>query len=221
MGTDAMLPGHGSQAAGRPRRLRVLQEHTVHRPGQALAPENPYWAWEEPEFSEHPAPERGCIRRGLCCRSNPGWFAPGEVEKAAALLGLEPDAFVRRFCIIDALELEGERVEVFAPLKLGRDGAPLLPPGSRADALYRMFRGTCIFYDEPARACRIYPARPLECRRYICTNRPSENLSRRAIAGLWRQGRVLADPDADPVPEQPRPEPEAGGAAPPAGRSRW
>jgi Fe-S-cluster containining protein len=144
--------------------------------------ENPYWQQEEP--APHPNPELGCIRRGLCCKSSPGWFAPGEVEAAAALLELAPDEFARRYLIIDSVELDGERVEVFAPVKLDRLGEPALPPLSRADRLYRFLRGQCVFYG--ADGCGIYAARPLECRQYVCTNAPEDNPSHVAIARLWR-----------------------------------
>jgi len=145
--------------------------------------ENPYWREPEP----HPCPEKGCIRRGLCCTSSPGWFGPGEVERAAALRGMEPDVFVRQFCIIDSCDLPEGRVEVFAPLKLDRFGAPALPPLARVDELYRMLRGACVFYD--GAGCSIYDARPLECRAYVCTNPPEDNLTHAQIARLWREDR--------------------------------
>lgn len=171
------------------RRLRVLSEETVKREGVSEDIENPYWSWEE--LPEHPNPELGCVRRGLCCKSSPGWFGPGEVEKAAALLGMEPDAFVRRYIVVDRIEVDGEPVDVFVPVKLDRFGEPLVPPATRVDALYRMFRGPCIFYD--GEGCGIYAARPVECVRYICTNQPAENLSHDAIARMWQRGEARDD----------------------------
>lgn len=168
--------------------FRILSEETVHKPdlaGTSLDEENPYWtAWEE--VPPHPDPTKGCIRRGLCCRSSPGWFGPGEVEQAAALLDLEPDAFVRRYLVVDSLEVDGEEVHVFAPVKLALDGKPAIPPATRADALYRSLRGTCVFFDGVG--CGIYEARPIECQRYICTNKPADNLDHEAIARMWRDG---------------------------------
>lgn len=168
--------------------FRILSEATVRIP-DALSPdadpdaENPYWtAWEE--VPPHPDPSLGCIRRGLCCKSSPGWFAPGEVEAAAAQLGLEPDVFVRRFLVIDDLEVDGTRVFVFAPVKLARDGRPALPPASRVDALYRALRGPCVFYE--GEGCAIYAARPLECQRYVCTQKASENLDHETLARMWK-----------------------------------
>ncbi|MCS6913719.1 MAG: YkgJ family cysteine cluster protein [Myxococcales bacterium] len=173
---------------GSPRRLAILSEETVQR-GAASEEDNPYWELEEPP--PHPDPARGCIRRGLCCKSSPGWFAPGEVERAAALVGLSPDAFVRAYVVIDQVEIEGQRVEAFVPVKVGRDGLPLHQPGTRVDRLYRMLRSPCIFYD--GQGCRIYPARPIECRRYVCTQAPEDNLSHEEIGRMWLSGTVPSE----------------------------
>ncbi len=165
------------------KKFRILDERIEHRPDAGEAT-NPYWLSEEP--APHPDPARGCIRRGICCRSSPGWFAPGEVEKAAALSEMSPDAFVRRFLIIDSIDVDGEPVEVFAPVKLDRNGEPALPPGTRADELYRVLRGTCVFFN--GEGCRIYGARPLECSQYVCTKSDTENPSHASIARLWKGG---------------------------------
>ncbi|MFT7626107.1 MAG: Fe-S-cluster containining protein [Myxococcota bacterium] len=146
---------------------------------------NPYWLAEEP--APHPSPEKGCIGRGLCCRSSPGWFAPGEVEAAAAHLSLTPDAFVREFAVIDGIEVDGERVEVFVPVKLDRFGEPAWTPGTRVDAWYGVLRGPCVFYRGKAVGCGIYPVRPTECAEYICTKAPEDNPTHVGIAKLWRQ----------------------------------
>lgn len=169
----------------RRKRFRILSEETVRRtdlqPELGEDIENPYWLDEE--APPHPDPSKGCIQRGLCCKSSPGWFGPGEVEAAAELMGLPPDEFVRRYIVVDDIEVDGQRVSVFAPAKMGRDGQPLIPPATRVDALYRAFRGTCIFYD--GKGCGIYEARPIECRHYICTNEPADNLDHEAIGRLW------------------------------------
>lgn len=144
------------------------------------------------EVPPHPDPSKGCIRRGLCCRTNPGWFGPGEVEQAAAFLGMDVDDFVRTYVIIDRVEVDGARVEVFVPVKRGRGGVPVAQPGTRVDALYSMFPSPCIFFVD--NGCRIYGARPSECRAYLCTRPASENLSHEAIGRMWRDG-VVADPD--------------------------
>jgi len=188
--------------------FRILHESIQHRPDLAgsasegadapdMPDENPYWTWDEQE--PHPDPSKGCIRRGLCCKSNPGWFAPGEVEAAALLLGMEPDAFVRTYLVIDHIDhidVENERVHVFSPMKLGIDGKPAIPPASQADDLYRALRGQCIFYSTLADGlggCGIYAARPTECQRYICTNAPADNPTHEQIARLWMKPKDGGD----------------------------
>src|SRR5690606_15347992 len=166
----------------------IFGEETVRREG-ASEEENPYWLDEEPQ--PHPNPELGCIRRGLCCKSSPGWFGPGEVEAAAAFMDMAPDDFVRRYIVIDRLEIDGQTAEVFVPVKLGRDGEPLMKPGTRVDDLYRMLRSPCVFFEN--NGCVIYGARPSECRRYICTNTSAENLSHRTIAEHWLRGEPISD----------------------------
>jgi len=165
--------------------MRVLGEWTVRRdvpPGLAVAPAvNPYWLDEEP--APHPDPSLGCIRRGLCCRTSPGWFGPGEVEEAAALLEMEPDAFVRKYVVVDEVEVDGQTAFAFAPVKLTRQGKPAWKPGTKVDALYRALRGVCVFFD--GEGCRIYRARPAECRAYSCTNDPEDNLSHEELGRRW------------------------------------
>lgn len=166
--------------------FKILSEEVVTRPvaGDVEDIENPYWLAEEP--APHPDPSKGCVRRGICCKTSPGWFGPGEVEKAAEWKGMTADEFVRTYLVIDDLEVDGDRVFVFAPAKLGRDGKPSIPPASRVDGLYRALRGTCIFFKKDG--CSIYPVRPMECAAYVCTNEPEDNLNHETIARLWKSG---------------------------------
>ena len=185
-GVPSTREGAAAPAAGG-EKLRVLGEWIVRRqpgPGpesDSTAAENPYWLHEEP--APHPDPSRGCIRRGLCCRTSPGWFAPGEVEEAAAVLGMEPDAFVRKYVVVDEVDVDGRMAYAFAPVKLTRQGKPAWKPGTRVDALYRTLRGVCVFFD--GEGCRIYQARPAECRAYSCTNDPEDNLSHEELGRRW------------------------------------
>ena len=174
------MSGRGEPGRG------LLWETTVNRgePASPEAQENPYWQEDE---SPPPPPGAGCVQRGLCCRTSPGWFAPGEVERAADLLGMDPDELVRTCLVIDSVELgEAGLVEVFTPVKLDRFGSPALEPARRVDDWYRLLHGPCIFYD--GRGCRIYDARPIECRAYLCSNPPEANLSHEQIARMWLGG---------------------------------
>lgn len=170
-------------------RLKIFgREQVSSRPADDTPPadagDNPYWAAEEPD--DHPDPSLGCIRRGLCCKSSPGWYGPGELEQSAEVLGIAADEFVRKFAVIDGIEVDGKRVEVFAPVKLDRFGKPAWPPGTRVDALYRSLRGVCVFYD--GQGCKIYQARPVECARYLCTQPAELNMTHEQVAALWLGG---------------------------------
>ncbi len=193
----------------KPPKFKILSEEVrqlAPRAGADASEENPYWAEPEP----HPNPELGCIRRGICCKSSPGWFGPGEVEKAALVKGMSPDEFVREFLIVDSVEVDGEPVHAFAPVKLDRFGKPQAEPGSRVDGTYRYFRGACIFYT--GEGCGIYQARPVECRAYVCTQLPEENLSHQEIGRMWKQGEVWERPKGPPG-DIPPPKPEPAGEA--------
>lgn len=134
--------------------------------------------------------EQKCIRRGYCCRSAPGWFAPGEVEKAAAHLEMKADDFVRQYLVIDGIDVEGHGwVDVFVPVRLNKMGEPALPPLHRVDNIYRYFDGPCIFYQN--QNCRLHPHHPLECRRYFCGQPEEKNISHKEIALLWVAGKNL------------------------------
>ncbi len=164
----------------------ALPPATGDHPGRDVSgqpprePDDPRWTHVDPD---HPAPWLGCIRRGLCCRSNPGWFSPGEAERAAALLGLELAELVNGYLVVDHADTTVGRIEVYAPAKLGPDGRPVEPPGQRTSELYRLSSGVCVFYD--GSGCTIYEARPSECRGYVCTNLPEDNQARLDIALLW------------------------------------
>ncbi|MBN2441571.1 MAG: hypothetical protein JXJ04_09490 [Spirochaetales bacterium] len=134
-------------------------------------------------------PKPVCQRKGDCCRSFPGWFGPGEVEKAAQHLGMEVDDFARKYLIIDGIEVEGHGwVDVFAPVRLNKHGLPAFPLLSRVDVFYRYFEGPCIFFKE--NGCILYPCHPIECRHYFCGQPEEENLSHQEIARMWIDGNA-------------------------------
>ncbi|MFQ5513025.1 MAG: YkgJ family cysteine cluster protein [Myxococcota bacterium] len=90
--------------------------------------------------------ERGlcfeCTRCGLCC-TNRGEYAHvyvgrEEIRAIARLLGLSPREFERRYTFIDE---DGWRQLAFE-------------------------KDACFFLDPETRGCRIYPARPIQCRTF-------------------------------------------------------
>ncbi|MFH1807737.1 MAG: YkgJ family cysteine cluster protein [Pseudomonadota bacterium] len=82
-----------------------------------------------------------CTGCGDCCIGRPGDYValrPGEADRIAAFLGLELDALKQQFLVRLTEQVLGVRL---------RDEGP------------------CVFLDD-AKRCRIYPARPLQCRTY-------------------------------------------------------
>lgn len=145
-------------------------------------------------MSEVPSESAGgqtpvCLRRGACCKHSPGWFAPGEAERAADHLGIDVGDFAQRYLIIDNTMVGELRVEVFAPVKVDEQGEALEGPNARISRVYHFMTGACVFYDEPDKACRIHEARPIECRHYFCRQPQERNLGKEAIARMWLEAR--------------------------------
>jgi Fe-S-cluster containining protein len=131
--------------------------------------------------------EVGCYGRGRCCMNNPGWFGPGEIEKTAELLGMEPETLFRKCLVVvttHVVDVPGKpAIDIFAPAKVDERGEPLMPTGGRVPAVYEFMRGACIFYRNGR--CDIHAARPIECRRYFCEQPEELNMSRGELARLW------------------------------------
>jgi len=129
----------------------------------------------------------GCYGRGACCRNNPGWFGPGEMEKAAEHMGMEPEAFFRKYLVVVSTPVatpEGRvTVSAFAPAKVDAEGNPQTPTGERVPRVYDFMSGACIFYQN--QRCAIHPARPIECRRYFCEQPEELNMSHAELGRLW------------------------------------
>src|SRR5437867_3143442 len=106
-----------------------------------------------------------CCGRGRCCENNPGWFAPGEMEKAAEWMGLGPDEFFNKYIVLNNIQLENEPgrpvVEALVPTKVDEKGAPLEGAGRRSSRVYQYMKGACVFFKD--RRCSIHPVRPMEC----------------------------------------------------------
>ena len=149
---------------------------------------------EDPSTRATPAPittqdggGASCYGRGRCCLNNPGWFGPGEIEKTAEHLGLTPEALFRKCLVVVTTHVvdlaDKPAVDIFAPAKVGADGAPLMATGARVPAIYELMPGACIFYR--GGRCDIHAARPVECRRYFCEQPDELNMSRAELARLW------------------------------------
>jgi Fe-S-cluster containining protein len=111
------------------------------------------------------------------CNSLPGFFAPGEPEKAAAFLG------------VSLAELYGTRVEVLADNGACR---PVIAwPDVSRSMTYHMEVGRCTFLTAEGR-CEIHPVKPKECRLAMLCTDPPKRLHRRhnRILSEWKSGRT-------------------------------
>jgi Fe-S-cluster containining protein len=102
-----------------------------------------------------------CEKCVAACKYKPGWFKPGEMEKAAQLLGITPKEFFDKYLHVEYWEGDEQSgnkdVFILAPIPLSCE------PGIMAD--YRVATGTCIFLKDGK--CSIHFAKPYECREMI------------------------------------------------------
>ncbi len=95
--------------------------------------------------------ECACESCQSACTKTPGWFRPGEAEKAAKLLRLSLPVFFRRYLAVQWWS-DTPDVFVLAPALVGeRTGA--MYPGNP--------RGTCVFFKSGK--CQIHAAKPFDC----------------------------------------------------------
>lgn len=95
---------------------------------------------------------RACID---CCKRKPGWFAPGEAEKAAAYMGLTLQEFFQKYLVVDSWgNNEGADTLVLSP------ASDENTPG-QYDSRWGT-TGRCVFLLADER-CAIHPVKPLEC----------------------------------------------------------
>lgn len=117
-----------------------------------------------------------CERCQAACRHKPGWFMPGEAEKAAALVGLPLKEFFEQHLGVDWLDDPPEAKYLLSPATKSMDPGGMFPANPR---------GTCVFYIDGR--CSIYAARPYECRDYVHSQSRDEALAtHRRVAEAWK-----------------------------------
>jgi Fe-S-cluster containining protein len=96
-----------------------------------------------------------CVR---ACKEVPGWFAPGEAERAAAHCGIPFEDFAKQFLIKDhASNPDVDNAPyVWTPRK-SDDGTGDIRPHHRQGT-----PGTCVFLKNDR--CEIHAFKPYECR---------------------------------------------------------
>lgn len=115
------------------------------------------------------------------CKTVPGWFAPGEAEKAAAFLNMPFEEFRDKHLIREYwCQTEGD-LYVYAPRRQGVDEA-------RTTASYGSAwrRSPCVFLKN--NRCTIHPVKPMECRLagHTDSGECSNNNGREVVVRLWQ-----------------------------------
>lgn len=94
-----------------------------------------------------------CHACQAACDHKPGWFAPGEAEKAASLLGITLQKFFDDFLVADYwVNTNAPDTFILSPA-MGDAKTGSEAPGNPL--------GKCVFYE--AALCKIHAAKPYEC----------------------------------------------------------
>lgn len=95
--------------------------------------------------------ECNCNKCQYACRVRPGWFLPGEAEKAAEYLGVTLKEFFDRDLSVDWLE-SADDIFVLAPRIKGKNGGKMYSGNPI---------GECVFFKDGG--CSIHDVKPFEC----------------------------------------------------------
>ena len=95
--------------------------------------------------------ECSCATCRSYCKHVPGWFLPGEAERAATLKGLTLEAFFRQYLTVDYWASSDQRF-VLRPRTTTESGGEIAGFDPR---------GVCVFYRRGR--CAIHAAKPHEC----------------------------------------------------------
>ena len=108
------------------------------------------------------------------CKYKPGWFKPGEAEKAAELKGLPLEKFFKDHLAVDWWESDPD-IFLLAPAT-DLSGTGIEYPSNP--------KGKCVFYKKGK--CSIHEAKPFECREYHHTEKDL-NGRHEKIAMTWKR----------------------------------
>lgn len=132
----------------------------------------------------------------LCAKGNPGWFAPKDVDAAAALMGMTRQAFIDKYCVVDYWVGDHGNTYVLAPAKLDpATRAPIEPTGVIVSYSYAFAKGRCALLADDGR-CMVHAAKPTECASVNaadCATAPKAGYHedvREKIVGAWRAAGV-------------------------------
>ncbi len=100
------------------------------------------------------------------CRTDPGRFLPGEVERLADFLRINVEQLWRDYLILKRLQHKGSSIWVPAPAKFKTRFRYVTLPGHRARDYHDTEKGTCVFLSEQG-LCTIHAVKPYECGAYM------------------------------------------------------
>lgn len=86
------------------------------------------------------------------CTNTPGWFRPGEAEKAAKLMGLSMQKFFDTHLGVNWWVGDGRNTYVLAPALVDHPAGEEYPGNPK---------GTCVFFKDGR--CAIHAAKPFDC----------------------------------------------------------
>jgi len=135
-------------------------------------------------------PDCSCDECVSACQRKPGWFAPGEAERAAEFLGVPWEQFRKRL-ILDFWDA-WEPIYVYSPRQVGVDDDREVMQWSSAFAT-----APCVFLSKGR--CTIHPVKPLECKRaFPC--RAIDGNPHEEVMELWKKdGNPLSPHSRTPV----------------------
>lgn len=114
------------------------------------------------------------------CERKPGWFMPGQAEKAAEHLGMTLQEFFDTYLAVDWFE-GSEDVFVLSPALASEGGGGMFP----ADPT-----GRCIFFKEGR--CEIHEVKPFECSSWWCDEPRDGFIDRHhEVAQAWLEHQDL------------------------------
>ena len=108
------------------------------------------------------------------CKFNPGWFLPGEAERASKFLEMKLNEFFKKYLGVNWWVADPP-IFVLAPAIISMDAGSEYPGDPR---------GTCVFFENER--CKIHPVKPFECREYIHTQKYI-NKRHKKVANIWKE----------------------------------
>ncbi len=118
-----------------------------------------------------------CPKCVECCERRPGWFKPGEAEKAAELFRMSLRDFFEEYLVVDFWVADID-INLLMPRQTTKEG------GGRLSYSDGFTSSPCVFLSNDDR-CMIHSAKPHECKQAMgCSENESTNWHE-AVAMTW------------------------------------